>query len=54
MEIQVLHNEPLPPHNGHLSATATFLCPQGGRCKVKPFLRGGGKGVLFRFFPFFL
>ena len=22
----------LPSHNGHLSATATFLCPQGGRC----------------------
>ena len=21
-----------PPLNGHLSTTATFLCPQGGRC----------------------
>ena len=21
----------LPPHNGHLSTTATFFCPQGGR-----------------------
>ena len=21
---------PLPPHNGHLSKTATFSCPQGG------------------------
>ena len=23
---------PLPPHNGHLSTTATFLCSQGGLC----------------------
>ena len=23
---------PLPSHNGHLSTTATFFCPQGGRC----------------------
>ena len=23
---------PLPPQNGHLSTTATFICPQGGRC----------------------
>ena len=23
---------PLPPHNGHLFTTATFFCPQGGRC----------------------
>ena len=26
------HISPLPPHNGHLSTKATFLCPQGGRC----------------------
>ena len=26
----ILH--PLPLHNGHLSTTATFLCPQGTRC----------------------
>ena len=26
------HITPLPPHNGHLSTTATFFCPQGGRC----------------------
>ena len=26
------HFTPLPPHNGHLSTTATFFsCPQGGR-----------------------
>ena len=24
------HITPLPPHNGHLSKTATFSCPQGG------------------------
>ena len=23
---------PPPPHNGHLSTTATFLCPQVSRC----------------------
>ena len=23
---------PLPPHNSHLSTTATFFSPQGGRC----------------------
>ena len=22
----------LPPHDGHLSTTATFVCPQGGHC----------------------
>ena len=22
----------LPMHNGHLTTTTTFLCPQGGRC----------------------
>ena len=26
------HITPLPPHNGHLSTTATFFCPQGGHC----------------------
>ena len=26
------HITSLPPLNGHLSTTATFLCPQGGRC----------------------
>ena len=24
---------PLPPHNRHLSTTATFLCPQSGCCE---------------------
>ena len=24
------HITPLPPHNGYLSKTATFSCPQGG------------------------
>ena len=24
---------PLPRHNGHLSTTATFLCPQSGCCE---------------------
>ena len=24
------HITPLPGHNGHLSTTATFFCPQGG------------------------
>ena len=23
----------LPPHNGHLSTTTTFLCPWGGHCE---------------------
>lgn len=23
---------PVPPHNGHLSTMATFLCPKGGCC----------------------
>ena len=27
---------PLPRHNGHLSTTATFFCPQGGRCGEVP------------------
>ena len=27
---------PLPPHNSHLSTTATFLSPQGG-CWEEPF-----------------
>ena len=22
----------VPPHNGHLSTTTTFICPQGGLC----------------------
>ena len=25
------HIPPLPPHNGHLSTTPTFSCPQGSR-----------------------
>ena len=26
------HITPLPPYNDHHSTTATFFCPQGGRC----------------------
>jgi len=25
------HITPLPPHNGDISTTAIFVCPQGGR-----------------------
>ena len=28
----IFHMIPLPPHNGYLFTTATFFCPQGGRC----------------------
>ena len=28
----IFHITPLPPHNSNLSTTATFFCPQGGRC----------------------
>ena len=27
------HITPQPPHNGHLSTTATFLCPQDDHCR---------------------
>ena len=30
--LPIWHITPLPPHNGHLSTTANFFCPQGGRC----------------------
>ena len=30
------HITPLPPHNGHLSITATFFYPQGSRCGDVP------------------
>ena len=38
---------PLPPHNGHLSTTATFFCPQGGSLRTADvFLR-----LLFAGYP---
>ena len=47
---------PLPPHNGHLSTTATFFCPQGGSLRTADvFLRllfagyPGGRGGRERF-----
>ena len=30
--LPIWHIIPLPSHNGHLSTTANFFCPQGGRC----------------------
>ena len=33
---RICHMTPLPPQSGHLSTTASFFCPQGGRGREIP------------------
>ena len=45
------HIIPLPPHNGCLATTATFVCRQGGLCgEVRQYIRC----VLWTYFSEFL